>query len=75
VIAAEHPEVAFRLGELAFLNVFYPRAVDPDRDIVLLLARHRAGVTPDAPVAKLKHEKTTALQPRGKRLAARSLGP
>jgi hypothetical protein len=48
VIAAQHGEVAARVGEGALLDVLHPGAVDAERDLVLFLAGHRARMTPDA---------------------------
>ena len=48
VVAAHHAEVAPGVREHALLDVLHPRAVHPQRDLVLLLAGHRAGVTADA---------------------------
>ena len=47
VIAAHHREVAPRVREHALLDVLHPGAVDAQRDLVLLLAGHRAGVAAD----------------------------
>src|SRR5207249_11419913 len=55
VVAAEHREVAPGLREGPALDVFHPRAERAERDAVLLLARHRAGVAADA-AALIDHE-------------------
>src|SRR5207245_7452612 len=47
----------------AFLNVFDPGAKDSDRDIVLLLARYRAGMAPDTAVM-IDYEAVAQLVPR-----------
>ena len=48
LVAAQHGERALDRREPALLRVLHPRAEAPDRDLVLALARDRAGVTPDA---------------------------
>src|SRR5260370_361757 len=48
VVAAHDAEVAPGVREHPLLDVLHPRAVHPERDLVLLLAGHRAGVTADA---------------------------
>jgi len=50
VVASQDPKVTFGVGKLAFLDVFDPRPIDSDRDIVLFLAGYRAGMTADAAV-------------------------
>jgi hypothetical protein len=48
VVAAHHREVTPRVRERTLLDVLHPGAVHAQRDLVLLLARHRAGVAADA---------------------------
>jgi hypothetical protein len=50
VVAAHHPEVARRVRELTLFDVLYPSAKDANRYLVFLLARDRAGMTPNATV-------------------------
>src|SRR5581483_5709956 len=50
VIAAQHREVPPRVRVAALLDVFDPRAIHADGDVVLLLAGQRAGMTADAAV-------------------------
>jgi len=45
MIAAHHAEVPAGVRELTFFDVLYPGAKYPDRHLVLLFARHRAGMT------------------------------
>ena len=49
VVAAKDREVPARVRKLALLDVLHPRPERAERNAVLLLARHRAGVAPDAP--------------------------
>jgi hypothetical protein len=58
MIAAQHGEVAAGIGIAALFNVFNPRAIYTDGDVVLFLARDGAGVTADAAV--LVDEKSVA---------------
>src|SRR5206468_2885533 len=55
VVAAHHGEQPAAVGEGAFLDVLDPGAIDADGDLVLALARHRAGVAADA-LAVVDHE-------------------
>src|SRR5262249_12869566 len=55
VVAAHHGEVAPRVGEGAFLDVLDPRAVDPEGNLILLLAGDGARVAADA-FALIDHE-------------------
>jgi len=48
VIAAVNKKIAPRIGKLALLDVLYPRAVNPDRNIVFGLTSHGTGMTADA---------------------------
>ncbi len=48
MVAACDLKHAARVGEYALLNVLYPGPVHADRHLVFSLARHRAGVAPDA---------------------------
>ncbi len=48
VVAAVDQEIAARVGELALLDVFHPRAVYPYGNIVLGFTCHSAGVAADA---------------------------
>src|SRR5205085_4822109 len=48
VIAAQHGEVAARVGPGALLDVLHPRAKGSEGNLVLFLARHRARMTADA---------------------------
>ena len=50
MIAAQHREVTARVGVMALLDVLDPGAIHADRDVVLFLARHRAGMTADAAI-------------------------
>lgn len=50
MIAAHHAEMAAGVWECAFFDVFDPGAKNAHRDIVLFLARYRAGVTANTPV-------------------------
>jgi hypothetical protein len=50
VVAAQHREMAARVGKLTALDVLRPRSEDTDLAPVLHLARHRARVAADAPV-------------------------
>ena len=63
VVAAEDGEVPPRARPLAALDVLHPRAKRPDGDVVLFLARHRAGVTADAPALVDDESVTHAVQP------------
>src|SRR5262249_53455931 len=55
VVAAQHREVPARARKRALLDVLHPGAEGAQRYLVLLLARHRAGVAPDA-LAVIDHE-------------------
>ncbi len=46
--APHHVKCPLGLRELALLDIFHPRAVHTDGYVMLLLARHRAGMTADA---------------------------
>src|SRR5262249_24691215 len=48
VVAAQHREMAAHFGEAPLLDVLDPGPEAADRDVVLLLARDRAGVAADA---------------------------
>jgi hypothetical protein len=50
MIAAHDPEMAAGVRELALLDVLYPGAKHADGYVILFLARHRAGMTPDASI-------------------------
>ena len=50
MIAAEDAEMTARIRERALFDVFDPGAEDADGDLMLFLAGHRAGVTPDTSV-------------------------
>src|ERR1700737_5224415 len=50
MIAAHHAEVAADVGKGAFLFVLDPGAEDADRDLMLILAGHRARMAADTPV-------------------------
>src|SRR5262249_13316993 len=50
VVTSHHPEMAANVGELAFLDVLDPGAKPPHRNLMFLLARHRAGVTANTSV-------------------------
>jgi hypothetical protein len=47
VVAAVDQKITARVWELALLNVLDPRAINTNRHIMLRLAGHRAGMTPD----------------------------
>jgi hypothetical protein len=47
MIASQHRKIALGVGKCTLLDVFHPSAVDPERHLVLFLARHTAGVTSD----------------------------
>ena len=51
VVAAHHREMPVDIGERARLDVLDPGPVHTEGDVVLALARHRAGVTADAALA------------------------
>src|SRR5439155_13143698 len=55
VITSEDREVPPRVRERPSLHVLHPRPERTQRNLVLLLARHRAGVTADA-LALIDHE-------------------
>jgi hypothetical protein len=48
MVAAQHGEIALRIGELPLLHVFDPGAIHPERHLMFFLTRHTAGVTTDA---------------------------
>jgi len=50
VVAPHHPEVARCMRELTLFNVLYPGTKNTNRDLVFLLARNRAGMTPNTTV-------------------------
>jgi hypothetical protein len=50
VIAAQHGEMAPRVGVKSLLDVFHPRTINTDRYIVFFLAGDRACMTADATV-------------------------
>src|SRR6185369_2823084 len=70
VVAAEHGEVAADLGEAPLLDVLDPGPEAPDRDVVLLLARDRAGVAADAAAVvddeSVLHRKSWQNEERGR---------
>jgi len=51
VIAPQNGEVPARVRERALLDVLHPGAEDPERDLLLLLARDRAGMASRCSVA------------------------
>ena len=48
MIAPHHAEQSAVVGELAFLHIFHPRAIDADRHFVFALASDRTGVAANA---------------------------
>ena len=58
MVASHHAEMAAGVGEGTLLDVLDPGAKDADRDLVLILAGNRAGVTSDASVL-VDHEAVT----------------
>jgi hypothetical protein len=50
VIASQYREMARNIGKGTLLDVLYPRAEDTNRNLVLLFAGHRAGVTADTAI-------------------------
>ncbi len=48
MVAARDLKYPPRVGKDAFLHILHPGPVHPHRHLVLGLARHRAGVAPDA---------------------------
>jgi len=50
VVAPHHPEVARCIRELPLFNVLYPGTENTNWDLVFLLARNRAGMTPNTTV-------------------------
>jgi hypothetical protein len=50
MVAPHHSEVAGGVGELALFDMLYPGPKYTNGYLVFLLARDRAGVTPDTPV-------------------------
>jgi len=47
VITAHHRKKPSRIGKFAFFDIFDPRSIDADRNLMLGFTRHRAGVTAD----------------------------
>jgi len=50
MVASQYRKMAPSIGVSAFFNVLYPSAIHAERNIMLFLASHRAGVTADASV-------------------------
>src|SRR5262249_21140622 len=50
VVTSHHAEMTAGVGKLAFLDVLDPGAKNAHRNLMFLLARHRAGVTPNTSV-------------------------
>src|SRR5262249_31288517 len=50
VVASHHAEMPTDIGKLALLYVLYPGPEHANRNVMLFLARHRAGVASDTAV-------------------------
>jgi hypothetical protein len=50
VVAPHHAEMPTDVGKLTFLDVFHPGPEHAHRNVMLLLAGHRAGVAPDTTI-------------------------
>jgi len=47
MITAHHTEKSARVGKFAFFDVFYPRSINPDGNLMFRFTRDRAGVASD----------------------------
>ena len=50
MVTSHHPEVAAGVWKFALLDVLHPGAKNAQRDLVFLLACHRAGVASDTSI-------------------------